>query len=55
VHAFDLGPAPLVKDDEGVLRVAGTRVTLDSIVALFDLGAMNRKLASGWTSPACSR
>jgi uncharacterized protein (DUF433 family) len=39
MHAFDLGPAPLVKDADGVLRVAGTRVTLDSIVASFDLGA----------------
>jgi uncharacterized protein (DUF433 family) len=39
VHAFDLGPAPLVEDDDGVLRVTGTRVTLDSIVAAFDLGA----------------
>ena len=39
VHAFDLGPAPITKDKDGVLRVAGTRVTLDSIVAAFDLGS----------------
>ncbi len=39
VHAFDLGPAPITKDQDGVLRVAGTRVTLDSIVMAFDLGA----------------
>jgi uncharacterized protein (DUF433 family) len=39
VQAFDLGPAPITKDQDGVLRVAGTRVTLDSIVMAFDLGA----------------
>src|SRR5687768_4332022 len=39
MHAFDLGPAPIVEDDDGVLHVAGTRVTLDSIVMAFDLGA----------------
>src|SRR5882724_8918431 len=39
MRAFDLGPAPIVKDEGGALRVAGTRVTLDSIVVAFDLGA----------------
>ena len=39
VHAFDLGPAPITTDQDGVLRVAGTRVTLDSVVMAFDLGA----------------
>ena len=39
MHAFGLGPAPLVEDDDGVLHVTGTRVTLDSIVMAFDLGA----------------
>ena len=50
VHAFDLGPAPLVKDDEGVLRVAGTRVTLDSIVAAFDLGATPEEIVQRYPS-----
>jgi uncharacterized protein (DUF433 family) len=39
VHAFDLGPAPIVEDSDHVLRIAGTRVTLDSVVIAFDLGA----------------
>ncbi len=50
MHAFDLGPAPLVKDDEGVLRVAGTRVTLDSIVAAFDLGATPEEIVQRYPS-----
>jgi uncharacterized protein (DUF433 family) len=50
VHAFDLGPAPLVKDDEGVLRVAGTRVTLDSIVAAFDLCATPEEIVQRYPS-----
>ncbi|HKY36737.1 MAG TPA: DUF433 domain-containing protein [Polyangiaceae bacterium] len=39
MHAFDLGPAPIVEDQYHVLRIAGTRVTLDSVVIAFDLGA----------------
>ena len=50
VHAFDLGPAPLVRDDEGVLRVVGTRVTLDSIVAAFDLGATPEEIVQRYPS-----
>lgn len=50
VHAFDLGPVPLVKDDEGVLRVSGTRVTLDSIVSAFDLGATPEEIVQRYPS-----
>ena len=44
MHAFDLGPAPIAKDEDGVLRVAGTRVTLDSIVTALDLGATSEEI-----------
>jgi uncharacterized protein (DUF433 family) len=40
----------LVNDDEGVLRVAGTRVTLDSIVAAFDLGATPEEIVQRYPS-----
>jgi uncharacterized protein (DUF433 family) len=50
VHAFDLGPAPIIKDEDGVLRVAGTRVTLDSIVAAFDLGATPEDIVQRYPS-----
>jgi hypothetical protein len=50
MHAFDLGPAPIAKDDDGVLRVAGTRVTLDSIVAAFDLGATPEEIVQRYPS-----
>ena len=50
MHAFDLGPAPITKDQDGVLRVAGTRVTLDSIVAAFDLGATPEEIVQRYPS-----
>ena len=50
VHAFDLGPAPITKDQDGVLRVAGTRVTLDSVVAAFDLGATPEEIVQRYPS-----
>jgi len=50
MHAFDLGPAPITKDEDGVLRVAGTRVTLDSIVAAFDLGATPEEIVQRYPS-----
>lgn len=50
MHAFDLGPAPLIKDDDGVLRVVGTRVTLDSIVMAFDLGATPEDIVQRYPS-----
>ncbi|HEY0466691.1 MAG TPA: DUF433 domain-containing protein [Polyangiaceae bacterium] len=50
MHAFDLGPAPIAKDEDGVLRVAGTRVTLDSIVTAFDLGATPEEIVQRYPS-----
>lgn len=46
MHAFDLGPAPIVEDENHVLRSAGTRVTLDSVVIAFDLGATPEEIVA---------
>lgn len=39
VSVFDVEPVPLNLDAGGVLRVGGTRVTLDTVVAVFNHGA----------------
>ena len=39
MQAFELPPVPLGEDAHGIVRVVGSRVTLDSIVAVFDRGA----------------
>jgi uncharacterized protein (DUF433 family) len=39
MQAFEATFPPLKEDADGVLRVAGTRVSLDSIVSAFDMGA----------------
>jgi uncharacterized protein (DUF433 family) len=38
-------PIPLEADRDGVVRVRGTRVTLDTIVAAFDEGATAEEIA----------
>ena len=37
---------PLVTDADGVIRVGGTRVTLDTVVGAFDAGASAEEIAS---------
>lgn len=39
MQAFEARPPPLHEDADGCLRVAGTRVSLDSVVVAFDMGA----------------
>ncbi len=39
-------PVPLEMDREGVLRVFGTRVTLDTVISAFDRGATPEEIAS---------
>ena len=39
MQAFEARPPPLTQDADGVLRVIGTRVRLDTIVTAFDRGA----------------
>lgn len=51
-HAFDLPPAPLSEDAHGVIRAAGSRVTLDSVVALFDRGATAEEIVQSFPTLA---
>jgi uncharacterized protein (DUF433 family) len=39
MHAFDAKPPPLTTSEEGAVRVAGTRVSLETVVFAFDAGA----------------
>lgn len=39
VQAIVLDPTPLARDDLGTIRVAGTRVALESVAGAFDAGA----------------
>ncbi len=48
MQAFSLPPVPLREDEHGVIRVGASRVTLDSLVALFDHGATAEELAQSF-------
>ena len=48
MQAFTLPAVPLQEDPYGVVRVAGSRVTLDSLVALFDRGATAEEIAQSF-------
>ena len=52
MQAFELPPVPLREDDHGVVRVVGSRVTLDSIVAVFDRGATPEEVVQSFPSLA---
>lgn len=41
-------PLPLSRDSAGVIRIAGTRVSLDSLMALYDAGASIQDLAEAF-------
>jgi uncharacterized protein (DUF433 family) len=43
-------PVPLKMDADGVVRVGGTRVTLDTIVAAFDEGATAEEIVQQYPS-----
>lgn len=45
-------PPPVQEDAHGVLRIAGTRVTLDSLVELYDQGASAEEIALSFESLA---
>jgi uncharacterized protein (DUF433 family) len=45
-------PVPIETDADGVIRVGGTRVTLDTIVAAFDAGATAEEIAQQYPSLA---
>ncbi len=39
MQAFDAKPPPLTTGQDGTVRIAGTRVSLESVVGAFDAGA----------------
>ena len=43
-------PIPLTTDNDGVVRVGGTRVTLDTVIASFLDGATAEEIAQQYTS-----
>jgi uncharacterized protein (DUF433 family) len=43
-------PLPLAEDAEGVVRVGGTRVTLDTVLAAFNEGATAEEIAAQYPS-----
>ena len=49
-RAFVAKTPPLVADEHGVIRVAGTRVQLETVVVAFDAGATAEEIAQQYTS-----
>ena len=49
-QAFVAKAPPLVADEAGVIRVAGTRVQLETVVVAFDAGATAEEIAQQYTS-----
>lgn len=47
---IDNEPLPLLVDDDGVVRVGGTRVTLDTIVTAFNEGANAEEIVQQYPS-----
>ena len=41
---------PLAMDNDGVIRVAGTRVTLDTVIAAFNEGATAEEIVADYSS-----
>ncbi|MBN1814903.1 MAG: DUF433 domain-containing protein [Anaerolineae bacterium] len=50
VLLIETEPVPLEKDADGVVRVDGTRVTLDTIVAAFEEGATAEEIVYQYPS-----
>ncbi len=50
MHAFNANPPPLSTGDDGVIRVAGTRVVLEVLVTAFDAGATPEEIAQQFPS-----
>jgi uncharacterized protein (DUF433 family) len=49
-QAFVAKAPPLVADEDGVIRVVGTRVQLETVVVGFDAGATAEEIAQQYTS-----
>ena len=50
MQAFEAKPPPLVEDPPGVIRVSGTRVSLETLVAAFDEGATAEEIVERYPS-----
>jgi Protein of unknown function (DUF433) len=50
VQAIQAELPPIEQGDDGVIRIAGTRVTLDSLVASFDAGATPEEIVQQFPS-----
>lgn len=50
MQAFTAQPPPLAEDEHGVIRVGGTRVSLESVVIAFDRGASPEEIVESFPS-----
>ena len=50
MQAFAARPPPLTTGPDGVIRVSGTRVSLETIVAAFDTGSTAEEIAQQYPS-----
>jgi uncharacterized protein (DUF433 family) len=50
MQAFEAKPAPLLRGPDGVIRVDGTRVSLETVVAAFDAGATAEEIVQQYPS-----
>ena len=50
MQAFEARPAPLSRGPDGVVRVSGTRVSLETIVSAFDAGATAEEIVQQYPS-----
>jgi uncharacterized protein (DUF433 family) len=50
MQAFEATAPPLIEGDDGVIRIAGTRVQLETVVDAFDAGATAEEIAQQYPS-----
>jgi uncharacterized protein (DUF433 family) len=50
MHAFAAKPPPLTTGEDGTVRIAGTRVSLETVVAAFDAGATAEQIMQQYPS-----
>jgi uncharacterized protein (DUF433 family) len=50
MQAFEAKPPPLTTGPEGVIRVSGTRVSLETVVYAFDSGSTAEEIAQQYPS-----
>lgn len=50
MQAFEAKPPPLVTGPEGVIRVSGTRVSLETVVYAFDSGSTAEEIVQQYPS-----